>query len=129
AFNVSGNAFNLYGRIENNSITAQTLGVTSLSLTSTSELRVTNGDLTLGLTGSGANLFNNGNTVSVYGNNKLLTLAAGTVMTGTGGFRMVDFNTVSFNSAQTYTGATFIDAGRLFTNSTIGNNTGAIFIG
>jgi autotransporter-associated beta strand protein len=129
AFNISGNAFNLYGRIENNSTTAQTLSVTSLSLTSTSELRVTNGDLTLGLTGSGANIFNNGNTLNVYGNNKLLTFAAGTVMTGTGGFRMPEFNTVVFNSAQTYTGATYIDAGRLFTNSTIGNNTGAIFIG
>lgn len=129
AFNVGGNGFNLYGRIENNSTTAQTLSVTSLSLTSTSELRVTNGDLTLGLTGSGANIFNNGNTLNVYGNNKLLTFAAGTVMTGTGGFRMPEFNTVLFNSAQTYTGATLIDTGRLFTNSTIGNNTGAIFIG
>src|SRR5205814_604457 len=92
AFNVSGNAFNLYGRIENNSTTAQTLSVTFLSLTSTSELRVTNGDLTLGLTGSGANIFNSGNTLNVYGNNKLLTFAAGTVMTGTGGFRMPEFN-------------------------------------
>jgi fibronectin-binding autotransporter adhesin len=129
AFNVSGNAFNLYGRIENASTTGQTLSVTSLSLTSTSELRLTNGDLTLGLTRSGANIFNNGNTLGVYGGNHLLTFSAGTVMTGTGGFRMVDFNTVSFESAQTYSGATYIDGGRLFTAGTIGNNTGAIFIG
>ena len=129
AFNVGGKAFTLYGRIENNSTTAQTLSVASLYLTSTSQLRLTNGDLTLGLTASGGNIFNAGNTVSVYGNNKLLTLAAGTVITGTGAFRMVEFNTVLFNSAQTYTGATYIDAGRLFTASTIGNNTGTIFIG
>lgn len=129
AFNVGGNSVNLFGSIQNDSVTAQTVSLMSLSLTSASAFRVTNGDLTIGLTGAGENLFNNGNTMHVYGGNKLLTFAAGTVMTGSGGFEIHELNTVQFLSAQTYTGATLIDEGRLFVAGTIGNNTGAIFLG
>lgn len=130
AFNVGGSGINLYGRIENNSTTTQTVSLSSLSLTSTSEFRVPTGNLTIALTGAGPNILNNGNTVNVYGdNNKLLTFAAGTVISGSGGFRIREFSTVLFQSAQTYTGATYIDSGRLFTGGTIGNNTSAIFLG
>jgi hypothetical protein len=130
AFNVSGNAVNLFGAITNNGTNAQTVSVDSLSLNSTSEFRVPTGNLTLALTGASANILNNGHTVNVYGNNnKLLTFAAGTVMSGSGGFHIREFSSVWFQSAQNYTGATLIDAGRLFTAGTIGNNTGAIVIG
>jgi hypothetical protein len=129
-FNVSGNAINLFGAITNNSTNTQTLSVTSLSLNSTSEFRVPTGNLTLSLTGANANILNNGHTVNVYGNNnKLLTFTAGTVMSGSGGFHIREFSSVWFQSAQNYTGATLIDAGRLFIAGTIGNNTGAIVIG
>lgn len=129
AFNVSGNSVNLFGSIQNNSTTAQTISLTSLSLTSTSELRMTSGNLTIALTGAGENISTNGNTVHIYGANKLLTFAAGTVIGGSGDFQIHELNTVQFLSAQTYTGATRIDEGRLFVAGTIGNNTGAIFLG
>jgi autotransporter-associated beta strand protein len=131
AFNVSGNSLNLFGKIENNSANAQTLSISSLSINSAGNaLNPVQGDLTLSFTGSGANIFNNGNTVNVYGNqSKTLTLSPSTVITGAGGFYIRDFTFVVFNSAQTYTGTTTIDAGRLAIASTVGNNTGAIILG
>jgi hypothetical protein len=133
AFNVSGNSVNLFGSIENNSTIAQNVSLTSISLASASAVRLTGGDLTFGLTGAGENLLNNGNTMHVYGgstpNGNLLTFSAGTVMAGSGGFEMHTNSTVQFLSAQNYTGATQIDEGRLFISGTIGNNTGAIFLG
>ena len=133
AFNVGGNSVNLFGSIENNSTTAQNVSLTSISLAAATAFRLTSGDLTFGLTGAGGNLLNNGNTLHVYGgstpNGNLLTFSAGTVMTGSGGLEMHTNSTVQFLSAQTYTGATQIDEGRLFVAGTIGNNTGAIFLG
>jgi autotransporter-associated beta strand protein len=130
AFNVGGNSVNLFGSIQNESTTAQTISLTSLSLTSTSAFRVNNGNLTISLTGSGENILSNGNTLNVYGsNNKTLTFAPGTVIGGSGDFELHEFNTVQFLSAQTYTGATRIDDGWLQVWGTIGNNTGAIFLG
>lgn len=117
AFVLSGNAIDLFGKIENYSAVAQTVGF-DLAVTGgqsgTGEFNPVNGDLVI----NSANVFTNGNTLHVYGvNNKTVTFGAGTVISQGGGFNVEQASNVVFLGANTYTGATNVLAGSL----TIGN--------
>lgn len=114
SFVVTGNAIDLYGKIENNSTNLQTFNL-AIGTGSVSggfiEINPTVGDLNFG----GANVFLGNNQLRVWGNNgKTLTFGSGTIISGTGATLAINQNSnVVFQSAHTYTGASFINAGKL----------------
>jgi autotransporter-associated beta strand protein len=105
----------LYGKIENNSANLQTFNLTLGVNAAFIEVNPVNGDLTVG----SPNVYLNGNQLRVWGNNsKTLTFGPGSVISGTGGsFALNENSTVIYQSAHTYSGDTYINAGTLRFNS------------
>lgn len=120
SFTVSGNAIDLFGKIENNSANTQTFNL-AIGTGSVSggfiEIDPTAGDLNIG----GTDVFLNNNQLRVWGNNgKPLTFGASTIISGTSGTLAINQNSnVVFQSAHTYTGATTVKAGALIVNGSI----------
>lgn len=135
AFELSGNAIDLFGRIENQSAALQTIALdlaVQSGETGTGEIHVTNGDLLI----SSANVFTNTNTIQVFGaNNRTVTFSG--VISQDGGLSINEATNVVLTGANTYTGATNILAGSLTvgnggTNGTLGsgsvsNNASLVF--
>ncbi|MBP7948586.1 MAG: autotransporter-associated beta strand repeat-containing protein [Verrucomicrobiales bacterium] len=124
AFSLSGNAIDLFGKIENYSTATQTLAMDLAINTGqpgTGEFNPINGDLVI----NSANVFGNGNTLHVYGvNGKTVTFGAGTVISGSGThFNVEQASNAVFLGANTYTGTTNVLAGSLTIGG--GGTTGA----
>lgn len=115
AFNITGNAIDLFGKIENLSTTAQTFALSLGVNTSFIEINPVSGNLNV----NSANIFLGGNQLRVFGDSgNTLTFGTGTVISGTGGTVAINQNsTVVYQSAHTYTGGTFINAGTLRFNT------------
>ena len=110
---MSGNAIDLFGKIENFSAATQTVGF-DLAINGgqagTGEFNPVNGDLVI----NSANVFTNANTLHVYGvNNKTVTFGAGTVISQGGAFNVEQASNVVFLGNNTYTGTTNVLAGSL----------------
>lgn len=129
-FTISGNAIDLFGKIENNSSSAQTvnleIGTGTLS-GSYIEMNPVSGNLTIG----GANVYLGNNQLRVWGNNGYtLTFGASTIISGTSATVAINQNsTVVYNSAHTYTGDTYINAGTLQFNSGASASSSTIRLG
>ena len=66
AFTLTGNAVDLFGKIENNSSATQTVSLSALAFNSSAaELNPVSGNLVI----NSADIFTNGNTINVWGNN------------------------------------------------------------
>ena len=114
SFTINGNAIDLFGKIENNSSNTQTVNLSIGTGTATGsfiEINPVSGNLNIG----GSDVFLGNNQLRVWGNNgKTLTFGSGTIISGTGGtFALNQNSIVVFQSAHTYSGDTFINAGRL----------------
>jgi autotransporter-associated beta strand protein len=112
AFNITGNSINLYGKIENQGSTGVTVGFDAIAMQSATnnEFDPTNGNLTI----TSANIYTNGNQLKVWGNNGFtLTFAAGTNISQTGSLSINQNSNVIFKSAHSYSGDTFVNAGKL----------------
>ncbi|MBL9130577.1 MAG: autotransporter-associated beta strand repeat-containing protein, partial [Verrucomicrobiaceae bacterium] len=112
SFNITGNAIDLFGKIENLSSNTQTFGLGSIALNSATanEFNPVNGNLTI----TSANIFTNGNQLKVFGNNGFtLSFASGTNIQQAGSVAINQNSTVIYNSAHSYSGDTFINAGKL----------------
>ncbi|MCW1926118.1 autotransporter-associated beta strand repeat-containing protein [Luteolibacter arcticus] len=111
AFTLTGANIDLFGRIENQSSSLQTVSLT-LALNAgqpkTGEFNPAEGDLLI----NGANLFTNGNTIQVWGNNAH-SLTFDTVIDGTGGLTLNQNSTVVLAKGNTYSGANTVSAGVL----------------
>jgi autotransporter-associated beta strand protein len=128
SFNLGGNAIDLFGKIENSSNNTQTVSLGSIALNSATanEFNPVNGDLTI----NSANVFTNGNTLNVWGDNgHTLTFSAATNIQQTGQLSINQNSTVIFNSGHTYTGDTFVNAGALQFNSGASASTANIRVG
>jgi len=102
-------------KIENYSAATHTLNI-GLSLDNATEINPINGNLTLSGT-----VNNNGNAISIYGNNaKKLSISG--IISGSGSFSVKQNSTVELLGINTYTGSTTIEAGTLILN----NNNGAL---
>lgn len=116
SFNLFGNAIDLFGKIENLSSNSQTVGLLSIALNSATanEFNPVNGNMTINST----NIFTNGNQLKVFGNNGFtLSFSSGTNIQQAGSIAINQNSIVEYNSAHSYTGDTFINAGRLNFNS------------
>ncbi len=115
SFTITGSAFDLFGKIENLSTNLQTVSVAQIGTGSVTggfiEMDPTNGDLTV----TSTDIFMGNNQLRVYGNNgKTLTFGTSTIISGPGAtFALNQNSNVVFQSAHTYTGDTFINAGNL----------------
>ena len=130
AFTLSGSAIDLFGKIENNSSSTQTvnLAIGTGSVTGGFiEMNPVSGNLVIG----GSDVFLGNNQLRVWGNNgNTLTFGPSTIISGTGGtFALNQNSTVVFQSAHTYTGDTFINAGRLELASGAGLATSQLQLG
>ncbi len=118
SFNITGNAIDLFGKIENSGSNTQTFNLT-IGTGSVSggfiEMNPVSGNLNVG----GANVFLGNNQLRVFGDNgNTLTFGTGTIISGTSGTVAINQNsTVVYQSAHTYTGGTFINAGTLQFNA------------
>jgi autotransporter-associated beta strand protein len=111
AFTLSGSSIDLFGRVENQSANLQTISLTlaiNAGQPKTGEFNPVAGDLLI----QGANVFNNGNTLQVYGDNGH-TLTFDTVIDGTGGLTVNQNSTVVLARDNTYSGANNVNAGIL----------------
>jgi autotransporter-associated beta strand protein len=127
SFNITGNAVDLYGKIENNSANLQTFGLEFSFNSGNSEINPVDGDLLI----NGANIFNNGNTINIWGDNGH-TVTLDTVIQGTGGLVLQQNSTAILAKNNTYSGGTTINAGTLQIGNggTDGNfGTGSMTIG
>lgn len=114
SFNITGSAIDLFGKIENSSANTQTVNLTIGTGPVTGgfiEINPVAGNLNVG----GTDVFLGNNQLRVWGNNgKTLTFGAGTIISGSGGSLAINQNSdVVFQSAHTYTGGTFVNAGKL----------------
>ena len=109
SFNITGNAIDLFGKIENNSSNNQTVGISAIGANGNIEFNPVSGDLTISV----ANIYNNGNQIRVYGANGNTVTFSSSVISGTGSFAILQNSTAYFKSAMTYSGETFISAGTL----------------
>jgi autotransporter-associated beta strand protein len=111
SFNITGNPIDLFGKIENLSSNTQTIGFDiALNSSTANEFDPTNGNLTI----NSANIYNNGNQLKVFGNNGFtLSFGSGSNIQGSGSLAINQNSTVVFNSAHSYTGDTFVNAGQL----------------
>ena len=130
AFTISGNAIDLFGKIENSSTSTQTvnLAIGTGSVTGQFiEMNPVSGNLNIG----GTDVFLGNNQLRVWGDNgNTLTFGASTIISGTGGSLAINQNSnVVFNSAQTYTGGSFVNAGKLSFAAGGSANAGALNIG
>jgi fibronectin-binding autotransporter adhesin len=123
AFTLNGNSIDLLGKIENNSANKQTINFAGIGVnTSFVEVNPAAADIDFNT----ANLFLNGNQLRVWGNaGKVLTFGTGSIISGTGGSVAINQNSVvRYQSAHTYSGDTFVNAGRLdmLSGSSIANS-------
>ncbi len=128
SFNLFGNAIDLFGKIENLSANSQTVSLASIALNSATanEFNPVNGNLTILST----NVFTNGNQLKVFGNNGFtLSFGSGTTIQHGGSLSINQNSTVIFNSAHSYTGDTFVNAGKLQFASGGSANSSVIRIG
>jgi autotransporter-associated beta strand protein len=111
AFVITGNAIDLFGRVENQSTNLQTVSL-ALAINAgqpkTGEFNPVNGDLLI----NGSDLFTNGNTVQIWGDNGN-TVTFDTVISQAGGITVNQNSNVVLLGANTYGGATAINAGTL----------------
>lgn len=111
AFTLTGANIDLFGRIENQSSSLQTISLTlaiNAGQPKTGEFNPVEGDLLV----NGANLFTNGNTIQVWGDNGH-TLTFDTVIDGTGGLTVNQNSTVILAKDNTHSGANTVNAGTL----------------
>jgi fibronectin-binding autotransporter adhesin len=109
SFTLTGNAVDLFGKIENNSSVTQTVSLAAFSFNSGSaELNPVSGNLVI----NSADIFTNGNTINVWGNNGHTLTVNGAISQG-GGLTVNQNSNVVLNGANTYTGTTTISAGSL----------------
>lgn len=115
AFVITGNAIDIFGRVENQSTNLQTVSI-ALAINAgqpkTGEFNAVNGDLLI----NGSDVFTNGNTIQVWGNNGK-TVTFNTVISQGGGIQVNENSNVVLLGANTYAGTTAINAGTL----TVGN--------
>ncbi|MBP7949251.1 MAG: autotransporter-associated beta strand repeat-containing protein, partial [Verrucomicrobiales bacterium] len=120
AFTLGGNAIDLFGKIENNSSNLQTINLSQIAFQSASaQLNPVNADLVINST----DIFTNGNTINVWGNNGH-TLTINGVISDAGGLTINQNSNVVLTAANTYTGTTTITAGSLSVGA--GGTTGAL---
>ena len=130
AFTLTGNSIDLFGKIENLSTNTQTVNFTSIALNSASANQFNPGNANLAI---GGNVITNGNQLNVFGDNGFnLTFGTSSIISGLGSVAINQNSNVVYQSAHTYTGDTFVNAGSLqfaqggSANSStirIGNNT------
>lgn len=113
-FSITGNAIDLFGKIENNSTNVQTFALDLGTGTVSGgfiEINPVSGNLNINST----NIFLGNNQLRVWGNNgNTLTFGASTIIQGAGATVAINQNsTVIYQSAHTYIGDTFINAGVL----------------
>ena len=112
AFTLTGNSIDLFGKIENLSTSTQTVNLTSIALNSATanEFNPVSGHLNIG-----GNVITNGNQLKVFGNNGFtLTFGSSSIISGSGGSVAINQNSnVVYQSAHTYSGDTFVNAGSL----------------
>lgn len=128
SFNITGDAIDLFGKIENQSVNGQTVGFGSIALNSNNnnEFNPLNGDLTI----TSTNIFTNGNQLKVFGANGFtLSFASVTNIGGAGSVAINQNSTVIYNGAHSYSGDTFVNAGKLQFNSGGSANSSSIRIG
>lgn len=109
SFTITGNAVDLYGKIENNSTVLQTVSLSQFSFNNgNAELDPTLGDLTI----NAQNIWTNGNTISVWGS-KTLTInnTGGNGISQGGGLHIRSAAKVILTGSNNYTGATTIAGG------------------
>lgn len=115
SFVISGNPIDIFGRVENQSTNLQTLSIVlavNAGQPKTGEFNPVNGDLLI----NGSDVFTNGNTLQIWGSNGK-TVTFNTVISQGGGITVNQNSNVVLLGANTYTGATAINAGTL----TVGN--------
>ncbi len=106
---ISGNAIDVFGKIENNGTAAAYFGVDDFSLNGgTCEANAVNGTLFLQ---GGGNIYNNGNFLNVWGSGNFLYIYKN--LNGTGGLALKEGNTVRIGAACDYSGDTYIEDGQL----------------
>ncbi len=128
AFTISGNAIDLFGRIENQSTNTQTVSLAALALQSgqpkTGEFNPVSGNLII----NSPNIYTNGNTVQVWGNNGKTVTFNGVISQG-GGLTVNQNSTVVLTAANTYTGTTTVSAGTLAVANASALGTGSLVLG
>ena len=129
-FSITGNAIDLFGKIENNSTNAQTFALDIGTGTASGgfiEINPISGNLNINST----NIFLGNNQMRVWGNNgNTLSFGASTIIQGAGASVAINQNsTVIYQSAHTYTGDTFINAGVLRFASGSSANSSTIRLG
>lgn len=111
SFVISGSAIDLFGRVENQSTNLQTVSL-ALAINAgqpkTGEFNPVNGDLLI----NGSDIFTNGNTLQIWGNNGK-TVTFNTVISQAGGLTVNQNSNVVLLGANTYGGTTAINAGTL----------------
>ncbi len=127
AFVITGNPVDFFGKIENLSANLQTVSITDFSFNNASaELNPVDGDLRLA--GSGF-VYNNGNTINVWGNNGKVLWLNMTLANG-GGLRIRQNSVVAIEKSQDYTGNTELDAGQMWITTNGGiSASSAIYVG
>jgi autotransporter-associated beta strand protein len=108
SFNITGSSIDLFGKIENNSANLQTFGLEFSFNNASAEVNPVAGGLLL----NGANIFNNGNSINIWGNNGH-TATFDTVIQGGGGLTLNQNSTVILAKDNSYSGANTVTAGTL----------------
>ncbi len=125
SFVITGNAIDLFGRVENQGTNLQTVSI-ALAINAgqpkTGEFNPVNGDLLI----NGSDVFTNGNSLQIWGNNSK-TVTFNTVISQAGGITVNQNSNVVLLGANTYTGNTAINAGTLSVGN--GGTTGQLGTG
>ena len=126
AFTITGNGIDLFGKIENNSANTQVFSLDDLSISSAGvSLNPVAGDLTIG--DGGGSVWNNGNTLHVYGDGgHTLTLANDVI--GAGDFHVHENSVVEFATDQSYTGDTTVESGTVHVASGVSLASSNIYV-
>ena len=103
SFNITGNAIDLFGSIENLSANSQTFGLTFSVNNGSQAIKATSGNLSL----TGADVFTNGNTVTLNAGASR-TLSVGNVISQGGGVSVTGAGGVTLTGNNSYGGATTI---------------------
>ncbi len=122
AFTITGNPIDLHGRIENQGSNLQTVSLDlaiSGSQGTRGEFNPVGGDLLI----NGGNVFTNGHTLQIWGDNGH-TVTFNTLISGDGGLSVNQNSNVVLVGTNTYTGGTIVNAGIL--NLTSGGESGVI---
>ncbi|MDA0991004.1 MAG: hypothetical protein O3A51_09660, partial [Verrucomicrobia bacterium] len=116
SFSITGDSIAFYddsnlGKIQNDSSALQTFSVNNFSLNGGAyEVNPVSGDITLG---GGGSIFNNGNTMEVYGDNSH-TLTISKNLQGTGHLNLQQYSIVRIDTTADYSGETQIDEGEFW---------------